>query len=141
MKAKFLSNFWLPLVLPHLRDIGKPTFIAISSTSTLDGEASVGVDHSAAVVVATVAVLAIVVGLVSIGVVLQGNLLLTLLPGCGVLLLLRNHLCWRRDRLRLDDWLHFLDVVVVLVVALWRGGRPRTLGWRHRVSFGWSRGS
>ena len=87
------------MVLQYLRDIGKPTFVSISSACTLDGKASVGVDHSAAVVVATVAILAIVVGLISIGVILQGNLLLTLLPSCGVLLLLWDDLCWRGDRL------------------------------------------
>merc|ERR1712130_418297 len=75
------------------------SFVSISSTSTLDGKTSVGVDHSTAVVVAAVAVLAIVVGLVGVSVVLQGNLLLTLLPRRGVLLLLRNNLCWCRDRL------------------------------------------
>merc|ERR550539_1024305 len=75
------------------------TFVSISSTSSLDGKTSVGINHSTAVVVATVAILAIVVRLVRIGVVLQGNLLLTLLPGCGVLLLLRNHLGWRGNRL------------------------------------------
>merc|ERR1719239_1511392 len=74
-------------------------FVSISSACTLDGKTSVGVDHSAAVVVATIAVLAVVVRLVSIRVVLRGNLLLALLPGCGVLLLLRNHFSRRGDRL------------------------------------------
>merc|ERR1719312_1261054 len=77
----------------HLND----GFVSISSASTLDGKASVGVNHPTAVIVATVAILSVVVRLVGIGVVLQGNLLLTLLPGCGVLLLLRNHLGWRGD--------------------------------------------
>jgi len=114
------------------------TFVSISATSTLDGEAGVRVDHSTAVVVAAVAILAVVVGFVRIRLVLQGDLLLTLLPGGGVLLLLGNHLGWGRDRLGLDDRLHLLNVVVVLVVALRRGGWSGTLGRRHWVSFRWS---
>merc|ERR1719336_2201272 len=104
------------------------TFVSISATSTLDGEAGVRVDHSTAVVV----------GFVRIRLVLQGDLLLTLLPGGGVLLLLGYHLGWGRDRLGLDDRLHLLNVVVVLVVALRRGGWSGTLGRRHWVSFRWS---
>ena len=114
------------------------TFVSISATSTLDGEAGVRVDHSTAVVVAAVAILAVVVGFVRIRLVLQGDLLLTLLPGGGVLLLLGYHLGWGRDRLGLDDRLHLLNVVVVLVVALRRGGWSGTLGRRHWVSFRWS---
>ena len=89
------------------------TFVSISATSTLDGEAGVRVDHSTAVVVAAVAILAVVVGFVRIRLVLQGDLLLTLLPGGGVLLLLGNHLGWGGDRLGLDNGLHLLNVVVV----------------------------
>ena len=117
------------------------TFVSISATSTLDGEASVGVDHSTAVVVAAVAILAVVVGLVRIRLVLQGDLLLTLLSGGGVLLLLGNHLGWGGDRLGLDDGLHLLNVVVVLVVAWWRGGWSGTLGRRHWVPLKRSGGS
>jgi len=120
--------------LDHLIQV----FVSISATSTLDGEAGVRVDHSTAVVVAAVAILAVVVGFVRIRLVLQGDLLLTLLPGGGVLLLLGNHLGWGRDRLGLDDRLHLLNVVVVLVVALRRGGWSGTLGRRHWVSFRWS---
>ena len=89
------------------------TFVSISATSTLDGEAGVRVDHSTAVVVAAVAILAVVVGLIRL--VLQGDLLLTLLPGGGVLLLQGNHvhLGWGGDRLGLDNGLHLLNVVVV----------------------------
>merc|ERR1719209_1296921 len=83
----------------QLQELLPVAFVSISSACTLDRKASVGVDHSAAVVVATVAVLPIVVRLVSIRVVLQGNLLLALLPSCGVLLLLRNHFSRRGDRL------------------------------------------
>ena len=122
-------------------DFVRLTFVSISATSTLDGEAGVGVDHSTAVVVAAVAILAVVVGLVRIRLVLQGDLLLTLLSGGGVLLLLGNHLGWGGDRLGLDDGLHLLYVVVVLVVALRRGGWSGTLGRRHRVSFRRSGGS
>merc|ERR1712004_324458 len=126
--------------LPHLHLNHR--FVPISATSTLDGEACVRVDHSTAVVVliAAVAILAAVVGLVVIRLVLQFDLLLTLLPGGGVLLLLGNHvhLGWGRDRLGLDDGLHLLNVVVVLVVDLWRGGWSGTLGRRHRVPFWWS---
>ena len=122
-------------------DFVRLTFVSISATSTLDGEASVGVDHSTAVVVAAVAILAVVVGLVRIRLVLQGDLLLTLLSGGGVLLLLGNHLGWGGDRLGLDDGLHLLNVVVVLVVALWRGGWSRTLGRRHWVPFRCCRGA
>ena len=121
-----------------LMDFVRLTFVSISATSTLDGETSVGVDHSTAVVVAAVAILAVVVGLVRIRLVLQGDLLLTLLSGGGVLLLLGNHLGWGGDRLGLDDGLHLLNVVVVLVVALWRGGWSGTLGRRHWVPFRWS---
>merc|ERR1712223_637856 len=117
------------------------SFVSISATSTLDGEASVGVDHSTAVVVAAVAILAVVVGLVRIRLVFQSDLLLTLMSGGGVLLLLGNHLGWGGDRLGLDNRLHLLNVVVVLVVALRRGGWSGTLGRRHRVSFRWSGGS
>ena len=124
-----------------LMDFVRLTFVSISATSTLDGETSVGVDHSTAVVVAAVAILAVVVGLVRIRLVLQGDLLLTLLSGGGVLLLLGNHLGWGGDRLGLDDGLHLLNVVVVLVVALWRGGWSGTLGRRHWVPFRWSWGS
>ena len=124
-----------------LMDFVRLTFVSISATSTLDGEASVGVDHSTAVVVAAVAILAVVVGLVRIRLVLQGDLLLTLLSGGGVLLLLGNHLGWGGERLGLDDGLHLLNVVVVLVVALRRGGWSGTLGGRQRVPFRWSRGS
>merc|ERR1711963_1143883 len=114
--------------LPHLHLNHR--FVSFSATSTLDEEACVGVNHSTAV--------AVLVALV-----LQGDLLLTLLPGGSVLLLLGNHvrLGWGGDRLGLDDGLHLLNVVVVLVVALWRGGWSGTLGRRHWVPFRWSGGS
>ena len=134
MKRKSNSSMGSTILMNFVR----LTFVSISATSTLDGEAGVRVDHSTAVVVAAVAILAVVVGFVRIRLVLQGDLLLTLLPGGGVLLLLGNHLGWGRDRLGLDDGLHLLNVVVVLVVALRRGGWSGTLGRRHWVSFRWS---
>ena len=134
MKRKSNSSMGSTILMNFVR----LTFVSISATSTLNGETSVGVDHSTAVVVAAVAILAVVVGFVRIRLVLQGDLLLTLLPGGGVLLLLGNHLGWGRDRLGLDDRLHLLNVVVVLVVALRRGGWSGTLGRRHWVSFRWS---
>ena len=134
MKRKSNSSMGSTILMNFVR----LTFVSISATSTLDGEAGVRVDHSTAVVVAAVAILAVVVGFVRIRLVLQGDLLLTLLPGGGVLLLLGNHLGWGRDRLGLDDRLHLLNVVVVLVVALRRGGWSGTLGRRHWVSFRWS---
>ena len=134
MKRKSNSSMGSTILMNFVR----LTFVSISATSTLDGEAGVRVDHSTAVVVAAVAILAVVVGFVRIRLVLQGDLLLTLLPGGGVLLLLGYHLGWGRDRLGLDDRLHLLNVVVVLVVALRRGGWSGTLGRRHWVSFRWS---
>ena len=134
MKRKSNSSMGSTILMNFVR----LTFVSISATSTLDGEAGVRVDHSTAVVVAAVAILAVVVGFVRIRLVLQGDLLLTLLPGGGVLLLLGYHLGWGRDRLGLDDRLHLLNVVVVLVVALRRGGWSGTLGRRHWVSIRWS---
>ena len=125
--------------LPHLHLNHR--FVSISATSTLNGEACVGVDRSTDAVVAAVPILAAIVGLVLIRLVLQFDLLLTLLPGGGALLLLGNHLGWGGDRLGLDDGLHLLNVVVVLVVAQWRGGWSGTLGRRHWVPFRWSGGS
>merc|ERR1712004_810480 len=116
--------------LPHLHL--NHCFVSISATSTLDGEACVGGDRSTDVVVAAVAILAAVVGLVLIRLVLQFDLL------GGVLLLLGNHFGWAGDRLGLDDGLHLLNIVVVLVVALRRGGWSGTLGRRHWVLFRWS---
>ena len=137
MKRKSNSSMGSTILMNFVR----LTFVSISATSTLDGEAGVRVDHSTAVVVAAVAILAVVVGFVRIRLVLQGDLLLTLLPGGGVLLLLGNHLGWGGDRLGLDDGLHLLNVVVVLVVALRRGGWSGTLGRRHWVPFRSSGGS
>merc|ERR1712004_818153 len=87
--------------LPHLHLNHR--FVSISATSPLDGEACVRVDRSTDVVVAAVAILAAVVGLVRTRLVLQFDLLLTLLPGGSVLLLLLgNHLGWGGDSLGLD---------------------------------------
>ena len=97
--------------LPHLHLNHR--FVSFSATSTLDGEACVGVNHSTAVVVlvAAVTILAVVVGLV-----LQGDLLLTLLSGGGVLLLLGNHLGCGGDRLGLDDGLHLQNDVELRII-------------------------